>query len=402
MLLFDFSNESQAVRRSEATGRYDVSLVLAALMLASLGVVMVASSSIAVADGQHAGPFYFLLRHLLFLTFGLIAAVVMVRIELKWLERHALLLLLAGVVLLLAVFVPVLGIRINGARRWIRFGIVGFQSVEAVKLILVVYMASYLVRHRDNVQTKLFGVIKPLGIAGILVVMLLVQPDFGSATLLMAVTIGMVWLGGARVRNLALLGAIAVPLLGAAAMSQDYRVKRMTSFLDPWADPFKDGFQLTQALIAIGRGEWFGVGLGASVQKLFYLPEAHTDFILAVIAEELGLAGILLVLGLFAWLVGRGFAIGLRAIEQNQRFAGYCALGVSLMIALQALVSVGVNLGVLPTKGLTLPLISSGGSSVMMTCAMIGLLVRVSYEVSRADNAMMQTIAERQLVDARA
>jgi cell division protein FtsW len=262
-------------------------------------------------------------------------------------------------------------------------------------------MASYLVRHRDNVQASLFGVIKPLGIAAVLVVMLLAQPDFGSAALLMAVTLGMVWLGGARVRNLALLGAMAVPALAWVAMSQDYRVKRLTSFLDPWADPFKDGFQLTQALIAIGRGEWFGVGLGASVQKLFYLPEAHTDFILAVIAEELGLAGIVLVLALFAWLVGRGFVMGLRAIEQGQRFAGYCAFGVSLMIALQALVSIGVNLGVLPTKGLTLPLISSGGSSVMMTCASIGLLVRISYEVSRADNAMLQVIAERQLAEVR-
>jgi len=229
--------------------------------------------------------------------------------------------------------------------------------------------------------------------------MLLAQPDFGSATLLMAVTIGMVWLGGARIRNLAMLGAVATPVLAAAAMSQDYRVKRMTSFLDPWADPFKDGFQLTQALIAIGRGEWFGVGLGASIQKLSYLPEAHTDFILAVIAEELGLAGIVLVLLLFAWLVGRGFMVGLRAIEQNQRFAGYCAFGVSLMLALQALVSIGVNLGVLPTKGLTLPLISSGGSSVMMTCAAIGLLIRVSYEVSRDESAVMQAIAERQIVE---
>ncbi|MEO7323820.1 MAG: putative lipid II flippase FtsW [Dokdonella sp.] len=401
MLLFDFTNESQATRHSEARGHYDLSLVLAALMLASLGIVMVSSSSIAVADGQHVGPFYYLLRHLVFIALGLIAAVVMSRIELAWLERHAGLLLLGGIVLLLLVFVPFIGIRVNGARRWIRLGVLGFQSVEAVKLILVVYMASYLVRHRDNVQTKLFGVIKPLGIAGILMVLLLAQPDFGSATLLMAVTLGMVWLGGARVRNLALLGAIATPLLAAAAMSQDYRVKRLTSFLDPWADPFKDGFQLTQALIAIGRGEWFGVGLGASVQKLFYLPEAHTDFILAVIAEELGLAGIVLVLVLFAWLVGRGFVIGLRAIEQNQRFAGYCAFGVSLMLALQALVSIGVNLGVLPTKGLTLPLISSGGSSVMMTCAAIGLLVRVSYEVSRADNAMMQVIAERHFVEER-
>ena len=401
MLFFGLNEESQAQRRGEPKGRYDLSLILAAAALASVGVVMVASSSIAVADGQHVGAFYYLERHLVFLALGLGAAIVMAHIELDWIERHAPLLLLGGVVLLLLVFVPLIGIRVNGARRWIRLGFVGFQSVEAVKLILVVYMASYLVRHRDNVQAKLFGVIKPLGIAGLLVGMLLLQPDFGSAMLLMAVTLGMVWIGGARVRNLALLGAVATPLLAGAALSQDYRVKRLTSFLDPWADPFKDGFQLTQALIAIGRGEWFGVGLGASVQKLFYLPEAHTDFILAVIAEELGLAGIVLVLGLFAWLVGRGFVIGLRAIEQNRRFAGYCAFGVSLMIALQALVSIGVNLGVLPTKGLTLPLISSGGSSVMMTCAMIGLLVRVSYEVSRADNAMLQVIAERQLAEVR-
>ncbi|MFI4968767.1 MAG: putative lipid II flippase FtsW [Lysobacterales bacterium] len=401
MLLFNYNEEAQATRLGDAKGRYDLGLILAAMTLAALGVVMVASSSIAVADGQHVGAFYYLERHLVFLALGLGAAIVMAHIELDWIERHAPLLLLGGVVLLLLVFVPLIGIRVNGARRWIRLGFVGFQSVEAVKLILVVYMASYLVRHRDNVQAKLFGVIKPLGIAGLLVGMLLLQPDFGSAMLLMAVTLGMVWIGGARVRNLALLGAVATPLLAGAALSQDYRVKRLTSFLDPWADPFKDGFQLTQALIAIGRGEWFGVGLGASVQKLFYLPEAHTDFILAVIAEELGLAGIVLVLGLFAWLVGRGFVIGLHAIEQNRRFAGYCAFGVSLMIALQALVSIGVNLGVLPTKGLTLPLISSGGSSVMMTCAMIGLLVRVSYEVSRADNAMLQVIAERQLAEVR-
>lgn len=403
MLLFNYNNgdESQATRRSDIRGRYDLSLILAAVALASLGVVMVASSSIAVAEGQHVGPFYFLYRHLVFLAVGLGAAIVMARIELSWLERNALPLLLCGAVLLLLVFVPFIGVRINGARRWIRFGIIGFQSVEVVKILLIVYMASYLVRHRDNVQGKLLGVVKPLGIAALFAGLLLAQPDFGSATLLMAVAIGMVWLGGARVRNLALLAAAVAPVLVWIAFSQDYRVRRLTSFLDPWADPFKDGFQLTQALIAIGRGEWFGVGLGGSVQKLFYLPMAHTDFILAVIAEELGLVGIVLVLGLFAWLVGRGFVIGMRALESGQRFAGYCAFGISLMIALQALVSIGVNLGVLPTKGLTLPLISSGGSSVMMTCAMIGLLVRVSYEVSRADNAVLQAVADRQLVDVR-
>lgn len=400
MLVFGYnSDDSQATRRSEAVGHYDMSLILAAIALASLGAVMVASSSIAVADGQRVGSFYFLYRHIAFLSLGVIACVVAARTELRLLEERAGLLLMLGVALLLLVFVPMIGVRINGARRWVRLGWFGFQSVEAVKIILIVYMSSYLVRHRENVQTRFLGVIKPLLIAGMLALLLLAQPDFGSAMLLMAVTVGMVWLGGARLRNLALLGLAGVPVLAWVAMSQDYRVKRLTSFLDPWADPFKDGFQLTQALIAIGRGEWLGVGLGASVQKLFYLPEAHTDFILAVIAEELGLAGIVLVLGLFAWLVGRGFVIGLRAVERGQRFAGYCAFGVSLMIALQALVSIGVNLGVLPTKGLTLPLISSGGSSVMMTCAAIGLLIRVSYEVSRAENAMMQTIAERQLVD---
>jgi cell division protein FtsW len=401
MLLFDYASESQATRRSEAKGRYDAGLVLAATLLASLGVVMVASSSIAIANGPHFGSFQYLVKHLVFLACGLVACVVAARTELGWLERHAGWLLVGGIVLLALVFVPFIGVRINGARRWVRLGLFGFQSVEVVKLILIVYMASYLVRHRDDVQTRLLGVVKPLVLAGVLVLMLLAQPDFGSATLLTAVAVGMVWLGGARLRHLMLLALPVLPALAWAATSQDYRVKRLTSFLDPWADPFKDGFQLTQALIAIGRGEWLGVGLGGSVQKLFYLPEAHTDFILAVIAEELGLAGIVLVLGLFAWLVGRGFVLGLRAIERHQRFAGYCAFGVSLMIALQALVSIGVNLGVLPTKGLTLPLISSGGSSVMMTCAMIGVLIRVSYEVSRAEASMLQAIAERQLAEVR-
>jgi len=396
MLLLTPTGDLQAQRIDGARGRYDLALILAACALASLGVVMVGSSSIAVAEGQHVGAFHYLQRHLMFLGLGLGAALVMARLELAWLQRHALPLLGLGAVLLLLVFAPMIGVRINGARRWIRFGPLGFQSVEAVKIIVVVYLSSYLVRHRDDVQGTLLGVIKPIGIAALFAALLLAQPDFGSATLLMAVVLGMVWLGGARLRDLAILGVAVTPLLAWLAFSQDYRVKRLTSFLDPWADPFKDGFQLTQALIAVGRGEWFGVGLGGSVQKLFYLPEAHTDFILAVLAEELGFAGILLVLVLFACLIGRGFVIGMRALEQNRHFAAYCAFGISLMLGLQALVSIGVNLGVLPTKGLTLPLISSGGSSVMMTCAAIGLLARVSYEVSRADNAMMALVAQRQ------
>lgn len=378
----------QASRVNDAVGRYDLTLLAAACLLAVLGVIMVASSSMAIAEGQHVNPFYYVTRHLIFLMLGIGGAVLIARIELAFLERYSFLLLMVAIVLLLLVFVPGIGMRINGARRWIHLGISGFQSVEAVKLLFIIYIASYLVRHRDQVQGKLLGVIKPLGVAGLIVLLLLAQPDFGSATLILTTAVGMVWLGGARLRNLFYLAIPVSPALAWAALTQDYRVKRLTSFLDPWADPFNDGFQLTQALIAIGRGEWFGVGLGGSVQKLFYLPEAYTDFILAVIAEELGFFGILLVLVLFWVLVGRAFMVGIKAVEKGLSFAGYCAFGIALWLSLQALVSIGVNLGALPTKGLTLPLISSGGSSVLMTCVAIGFLLRVSYEVNRGERRM--------------
>ena len=392
---------SQAKRIDESGGRYDLGVIIAAGALATFGVIMVASSSIATADTQHLGPFYFVIRHMVFLGLGVVLALVLARTELEWFERNAFGLLLVAVVLLLLVFVPGLGVRINGARRWIRLGILGFQSVEAVKLMFIVYLASYLVRHQEAVQTKLFGVIKPIGIAGALIVLLLAQPDFGSSALIIAVTIGMVWLGGARMRNLFYLAVPLIPVIAWVATTSDYRVKRLTSFLNPWEHPFDEGFQLTQALIAIGRGEWFGVGLGGSVQKLLYLPEAHTDFILAVIGEEFGFIGIVLVLGMFALLIGRALMLGLHAVELGQRFAGYCAFGIGMCIGLQALVSIGVNMGVLPTKGLTLPLISSGGSSVMMTCVMVGFLLRVSYEISRAQReASAEMIQPRDLIGA--
>ena len=384
MGLFD---ASQARRRQGPRGHYDMLLMVAAILLVSVGLVMIASSSIAVADGANKGAFYFLKRHTLFISLGFLCAVVAARTELKTLEKHSFLLMLLAVIMLLAVFLPVFGMRINGARRWLNLFVTSFQPVEAVKLILVVYLASYLVRHRDGVEYKLFGVVKPLMVAGVVIVLLLAQPDFGSSALVIAVTVGMIWLAGARMRNLVLLGLPLVPAIAWAAMTEDYRMKRLTSFLDPWAHPYDDGFQLTQALIAIGRGEWLGVGLGSSVQKLFYLPEAHTDFILSVIAEELGLAGVLFVIALFAVLVGRGLMLGLRGVEIGQRFAGYIAFGLSLMIGLQAIVSIGVNLGVLPTKGLTLPLISYGGSSVLLTCVMVGVLLRATFEINRAIDA---------------
>lgn len=382
-----FNKASQAQRRTGPRGQFDLLLLLALISLASIGVVMVASSSIAVATSQQVGEFYYLKKHLFYLALGVVAAGVAMRTELKLVEKYAHLLLFIGLLLLVAVFVPHFGMKINGAHRWLNLVVLSFQPVEAVKLILVVYVASYLVRHRESVETRFMGLFKPIVVAGVIVGLLLAQPDFGSAMLVIAVTIAMVWLGGARPIFLFGMGLPLMPLLAVAATSESYRMKRLTSFMDPWKDPFNDGFQLTQSLMAIGRGEWTGVGLGSSVLKLSYLPEAHTDFILAVVGEELGLAGITLVIGLFATVVGRGLYLGLKGVEVGQRFAGYVAFGISLMIGLQAIVSIGVNLGALPTKGLTLPLISSGGSSVLLTCAMGGVLLRATFEINRALDA---------------
>jgi len=378
----------QALHLDEIEGRYDRVLFYCAVVLAGFGLLMVASSSIAVAEGQGLGPFYYLIRHAIFLSIGAGLAFALARTELKWLERHSRTLLVIGFVLLALVFVPGLGREVNGARRWISLGLSNFQVVEAVKLIMIIWLASYLARHREQVQTRWFGALKPFLVAGVMLLALLAQPDFGSAMLICAITAGMIWLGGVRIAHAAVPMLAAAPLVAWAAMSESYRVRRLTSFMNPWEDPFKDGFQLTQALIAIGRGEWLGVGIGGSIQKLYYLPEAHTDFIFAVIAEETGLLGILLLIAVFLTLCGRAFWLGLRGVEMGRAFAGFCAFGVGLWLSLQALVSVGVNLGLLPTKGLTLPLISSGGSSVLMTCAAIGLLLRVSYELDRTQKVV--------------
>ena len=390
----DRAGSQQALKLESITGRYDPVLAALAITIAAFGLVMVASSSIAISEGQGSGPFYFLTRHAIFLAAGLAIAAVLMRTELKWFEQRSRLLLLLCFAVLLMVYLPGIGRTVNGARRWVNLGLANFEAVEAVKLMLIVWLASYLARYRDDIQRGWLAILKPLGIAGALVVLLLAQPDFGSAMLLCAITGGMLLLGGASLTRLFAPVLAALPVIAWVAMSQSYRVRRLTTFMNPWADPFKDGFQLTQALIAVGRGEWFGVGLGGSVQKLFYLPEAHTDFILAVIAEELGFAGILLVVALYAGFCGRCLQLGLRAAALRRHFAANCAFGVALWISLQALVSIGVNLGLLPTKGLTLPLISSGGSSVLMTCAAVGLMLRVSYEVDRAQRQVARAREE--------
>ena len=374
----------QATRYDAIQGRFDPWLLGIALALVCLGVVMVGSASVAIAEDEGSSPYYYLIRHAVFISGGLVLATWIARTELKTVEQHSWWLLLACFVLLLLVFVPGIGRTVNGARRWLNLGIAGFQAVEAVKLFFIIWMASYLKRFSEEVSATWPAMLKPLGVAVVLVGILLMQPDFGSSSLLLAITAGMLVLGGVNMPRMFAPVLIGLPLLAVIAIAEPYRMRRITSFTDPFADPFGAGYQLANALMAVGRGEWLGVGLGASVQKLSYLPEAHTDFIMAVIAEEFGFLGVVLVVGLFTAFVGRAFWVGYKCVEMRRHFAGYCAFGIGLWIGLQALVSIGVNLGLLPTKGLTLPLISYGGSSVMMTCVAVGLLMRVSYELDRA------------------
>ncbi len=375
---------AQATRLNAIGGRFDPWLIAIACALASLGVVMVGSSSIAIGVDLGVGPFHFLIRHVAFLALGVGLAVWLMRTELKTIEQHNQGLLLLCFVLLLLVFIPGVGRNVNGASRWINLGVSNFQAVEAVKLMYIIWLASYLKRYSEEVQATWPAMLKPLGVAVLLMAALAMQPDFGSLSLVLAITGGMLVLGGVNMPRMFGPVLVLLPLLAVLAIAEPYRVRRLTSFLDPWADPFNSGYQLTQALMAVGRGEWFGVGLGASVQKLSYLPEAHTDFILAVLGEELGFVGICAVIALYAALVGRALWLGLQCVDMRRHFSGYCAFGIGMSIGLQSFVSIGVNLGLLPTKGLTLPLISSGGSSVLMTCAAIGVLLRVSYELDRA------------------
>jgi len=363
-------------------------ILMPALILLSIGIVMVGSASIAIAEGQGASPYHYLFRHLVFISAGVFFALMFKVIPVAFLERVSRPMLAMSVLLLLVVLVPGIGHTVNGSTRWIRLGFVNFQVVEAVKLMVIIYLAGYLARKSLQVRSRFFDTFKPLIFAGLLSCILLLQPDMGSAAVITAIVAGMVWLAGAAWRHIFVLGMLALPAFGFAAM-EPYRLRRIISFMDPWADPFASGFQLTQALIAVGRGELFGVGIGASIQKLFYLPEAHTDFIFAVLAEEFGLAGVIMVLLLFLLLVTRIMVIGTMAHRKNKPFAGFMAYGIGLWIGLQAMVSIGVNLGVLPTKGLTLPLISSGGSSMLMSLVAIGIILRIKYEMDR-ENVVYQ------------
>lgn len=355
-------------------------LALAFLSLLAIGAVMVASSSIAVAESATQDAFYYFKRHLLFIGLGGMIAALMMNISSDWMNRLSRPALILGMLSLVLVLMPGIGVEVNGAKRWLNLGVSRFQVVEAVKLALIMSLAAYIVKHKKSIQNSMLGVLKPLVMVVIIAVLLLVQPDFGSAALLMIITLIMIYVAGARYRDLTVISLLAGSAMAVIAWAEPYRVKRLVNFVDPWQDPFNAGFQLVQALIAIGRGEITGVGIGSSVQKLFYLPEAHTDFIFAVFAEEMGFIGILVMVALFLLLIYRIFKVARNAFDNGNEFAGYMCTGIAVWLALQAFLSMGVNLGLLPTKGLTLPFISSGGSAIMMNIIALSVVFRISFE----------------------
>ena len=353
-------------------------LLGSALALLALGLVMVSSASVSIADRQVGAPFYYLWRQLAFVALGLLAGYCALRVRLVYLERLGPWFLLFGVTLLAVVLL--IGREVNGSVRWLALGPFNVQPSELMKLAMVVYLAGYLVRRGDEVRSTLKGFIKPMLLVGVVGLLLMAEPDFGATAVITATVLGMMFLGGVRLWQFGALFALILAGAGALVLAAPYRMARLTSFIDPWADPFNSGFQLTQALIAFGRGEWLGVGLGGSIQKLFYLPEAHTDFLFAVLAEELGLLGALTVIALFGVLVWRAFVIGQSALAAGNRFGAYLSFGLGMWLGLQAFINIGVNMGVLPTKGLTLPLMSYGGSSIVVSCIACAILLRVSHE----------------------
>jgi len=348
-----------------------------------LGLVMVTSASVSIAGQESGQPFYYLERQLLLTLIGTGCAAFLFCLPTEALEKAALPLLGIAIALLVLVLIPGLGHSVNGSRRWLRFAGANFQVSELARVLVLVYVASYAVRREEALRESFAGLVKPLGLLFCVCALLLAEPDFGAATVLFTTGFGLLFLAGARLRYVIAMTALAAGGFAVLAVSSSYRLRRLTAFLDPWADPFNSGFQLTQSLIAIGRGQWFGVGLGDSVQKLFYLPEAHTDFLFAVLAEELGLLGVVLTLALFLGLVWRSFHIARLASQAGLKFPAYLAAGFGLWVGIQAFINIGVNMGVLPTKGLTLPLMSYGRSSLIVALAWVGLLLRVYHEAMR-------------------
>ncbi|MGB0713580.1 MAG: putative lipid II flippase FtsW [Gammaproteobacteria bacterium] len=361
----------------------DVPLLAALVSLLGLGLTLVGSASFSISEQAYGSPFHYLIRQSLYVGAGLLLMLAVARTQTRFIERSGPWLLLVTLIMLIVVLIPGLGRSVNGGTRWIPLGVVNIQVAELAKLFVVIYLAGYLVRQGAVVRSHVSGFLKPMVLVLLISVLLLLQPDFSASAVLLTTVLGMMFLGGVKLWQFGILFSVCAAAMSALAIAEPYRLRRIMGFMDPWADPFDSGFQLTQALIAIGRGEWFGVGLGESVQKLFYLPEAHTDFLFAVLAEETGLVGSVLVMGLYALLIWRIFAVAVAAEGLGRMFNAYACWGIGSWIALQVFINLGVNMGLLPTKGLTLPLMSYGGSSMLVTCMALGVVLRIDYENHR-------------------
>lgn len=360
---------------------YDRWLILAVLGLIVIGLMMVASSSVMISTKFYHQPFHFLFRQAIYLFAGFIFAIIVMRIDSSVWERYSVHFLFLVLILLFLVLVPGIGRVVNGSRRWLTLGPIGIQVSELAKISMILYVSGYLVRQEAQVRENIMGFIKPMVILMAMAFLLLLEPDFGATVVIVVTVMAMLFLVGVKLRyyiGLLILVGLSMVFL---AVSSPYRMARLTAFLNPWADQFNSGYQLTQSLIAFGRGGWFGVGLGESIQKMFYLPESYTDFIFAVLAEEFGLCGIFLVLLLYGIVVWRGLMIGYGAYSSEKRlFAAFAAYGITFWLGLQAVINMGVNLGLLPTKGLTLPFLSYGGASLIVNCVVVALLLRIDHE----------------------
>lgn len=367
-------------------------LVMTSVALLVIGVVMISSASMDMAAATLGNAYHYVIRQVIFALLGCVTALVAVNVPIGWWERTSWPLLAVGIIALSLMMTP-LALTVNGSTRWLPMGIFNVQVSEVAKLCLVAYMAGYIVRRREQLQTRLVGLLKPMLVLGLATLLLLLQPDFGATVVLVSACMTMIFLSGVSLKRF--IPMVVLLAIGGVIMvlAEPYRLKRMVSYLDPWQDQFNTGYQLTQSLIAFGRGEWTGVGLGNSIQKLFFLPEAHTDFIFSIISEEFGLLGALFVLLLFATLVISGFVIARRAEKAGMAFGACFSYGITMLLGLQAGINMAVATGLAPTKGLTLPLVSYGGSSLLVFCACIGILARVEMERLDREQQPPQAVA---------
>lgn len=378
----------------------DLQLLLITSALLSLGMLIMTSASIDYALYKFNFEFHYALRQLIFAIIGLVAASIILMLPMQRWSQWSWLCLLIGVILLIVVLIPGIGREINGSRRWIPIGPINFQSSELAKVCILIYLASYLVRRQKEIRETWLGFIKPIIVMSLMIILLLLEPDFGSAVVMIIATMGMIFLGGVGLKQFLTIGCVASAAVVVMAVSSEYRMARLKCFIDPWQFQFDCGYQLTQALIAFGRGDFSGLGLGNSIQKLFYLPEAHTDFVFAILAEELGFIGGVLTLLFFALLIFKIFLIAMQAQGNGQYFNAYLAYGIGLVIASQVFINIGVNTGVLPTKGLTLPFFSYGGSSLIMALIMMGFINRIAIEakIGGDTNQLMHDFAEKHVL----